>query len=269
MKKIISCIIALIAPLALAAHAAAEQSVIDDITDRGKLRVGLSSFVPWAMRDKDGAFVGFEPDVAAKLAEDMGVELEIVPTAWDGIIPSLLAGKFDLIVSGMSVKPARNLQVNFTIPYQRHGMDLFASKQIASGMSSLEDFNKPEIVFALRRGSTPVEFVQKHLPKAQIRQFDDEATARLDVVNGRSHAMAAMSPQPAHSVADFPDKLYRPLAGKTLTREPAAMALRKGDPDALNFLNNWITLHTENGWLQSRYNYWFGTRDWASLIADK
>ena len=280
MKRIIPCIIALIAlalafvfvfspALAPAPQPASAQSVIDDITDRGKLRVGLSSFVPWAMRDKDGAFVGFEPDVAAKLAEDMGVELEIIPTAWDGIIPALLAGKFDLIVSGMSVKPARNLQVNFTIPYQRHGMDLFANKKLAGGLSSMEDFNKPEIVFALRRGSTPVEFVQKHFPEAQIRQFDDEATARLDVINGRSHAMAAMSPQPAHSVADFPDKLYRPLEGKTLTREPAAMALRKGDPDALNFLNNWITLRTEDGWLQERHNYWFATRDWTSLIADK
>lgn len=268
MKKIISCIIALLFPLAVSAQAAAQDSVIDDILERGKLRVGLSSFVPWAMRDKNGAFVGFEPDVAAKLAEDMGVELELVPTAWDGIIPALLAGKFDLIVSGMSVKPARNLRVNFTIPYQRHGMDLFASKEIAGGMSSLEDFNKPEITFALRRGSTPVEFVQKNLPKAQIRQFDDEATARQDVVNGKSHAMVAMSPQPAHSVADFPDKLYRPLEGKTLTREPAAMALRKGDPDALNFLNNWITLRTEDGWLQSRHDYWFATRDWATLIAD-
>lgn len=264
MKRLASVIIAC---FALASPAQA-QSVLDDIAERGKLRVGLSTFVPWAMRDKSGNFIGFEPDVAAKLAEDMGVELEIVPTAWDGIIPSLLSRKFDLIVGGMSVTPARNLQVNFTIPYQYHGMDLFASKSLAGGLSSLADFNKPEIVFALRRGSTPVEFVKKTFPKAQIRQFDDEATAQLDVVNGRSHAMAAMSPQPAQTVADYPDKVYRPMQGKTLTREPAAIALRKGDADALNFLNNWITLRTEDGFLKERSDYWFGTRDWSSLIAE-
>ena len=148
-------------------------------------------------------------------------------------------------------------------------MDLFASKELAAGLSTLEDFNKPDIVFALRRGSTPVQFVKKTFPNAQIRQFDDEATAQLDVINGRSHAMAAMSPQPAHSVAKYPQKIFRPFDGKILTREPAAMALRKGDGDALNFLNNWITLRTEDGWLKERSDYWFGTRDWASLIADE
>ena len=80
---------------------AAAQSVIDGILERGKLVIGLSTFVPWAMRAKDGSLIGFEIDVGNKLAEDMGVEAEFVPTAWDGIIPGLLAKKFDVIVGGM------------------------------------------------------------------------------------------------------------------------------------------------------------------------
>jgi polar amino acid transport system substrate-binding protein len=79
--------------------------------------VGLSTFVPWAMRAKSGELIGFEIDVARKLAEDMGVEVEFQPTAFDGIIPALIAKKFDLIITGMALKPKRNLQVNFSRPY--------------------------------------------------------------------------------------------------------------------------------------------------------
>ena len=64
---------------------------------RGVLRVGMSAFIPWAMQDKSGNFVGFEIDVANRVAQDMGVEAEFIPTKWSGIIPALLTGKFDII----------------------------------------------------------------------------------------------------------------------------------------------------------------------------
>ncbi len=80
-----------------------KSSIIDKVIRKGKLRVGLASFVPWAMQDKKGEWVGFEVDVAKQLAEDMGVKIELVPTKWEGLIPSLLTGKFDLIIAGMPV----------------------------------------------------------------------------------------------------------------------------------------------------------------------
>ena len=73
----------------------------------------MGIFVPWAMRDKQGKLVGFEVDVAEKMAKDIGIEAEIIPTNWDGIIPALQAKKFDVIIGGMSITPKRNLSVNF------------------------------------------------------------------------------------------------------------------------------------------------------------
>ena len=75
------------------------ESALEAIKKRGTLRIGLSTFVPWAMRDKKGDLIGFEIDVGKRVAADMGVEVEHIPTAWDGIIPALLAGKFDVILS--------------------------------------------------------------------------------------------------------------------------------------------------------------------------
>ena len=79
----------------------AASSVIETIKKRGTLRVGMATFVPWAMRDKQGNLIGFEIDVATQLAADMEVKIQFVPTAWSGIIPALLAKKFDVIVGGM------------------------------------------------------------------------------------------------------------------------------------------------------------------------
>ena len=77
------------------------ESVLEDIQKRGSLRVGMATFVPWAMRDKEWNLIGFEFDVATKVAADMGVDVEFVPTAWSGIIPALIAKKFDVIIGGM------------------------------------------------------------------------------------------------------------------------------------------------------------------------
>ena len=243
----------------------ASAELLDDIAASGKLRVGMSSFQPWAMRDKSGAFVGFEPDVARALADDLGAELEIVPTKWDGILPALLAGKFHLIVSGMSVTPARNLKINFTVPYARSGLELVANRTQAAGMESLSDFNRSDVVIAMRRGVSGLDAVRRLLPEAEIRQFDDEAACRQEVINGSAHAWISAAPAPAYAAADHPDKLTLPLPG-VFAGSVEAFGVRKGDPDALNFLNNWIRVREESGWLQERHDYWFKTRAWADQI---
>ena len=84
------------------------------IEQSGTLRVGMSTFAPWAMRDKQGALIGFEIDVARRLATDNGWQVEFVPTAWDGIIPSLLAKKYDVIIGGLTITPEREKSVRFT-----------------------------------------------------------------------------------------------------------------------------------------------------------
>ncbi|WP_319522251.1 transporter substrate-binding domain-containing protein [uncultured Desulfosarcina sp.] len=251
------------APGAMAADS--NDSVVEQVIQRGVLRVGMSTFVPWAMKDKTGKLIGFEIDVATRLAKDMGVKVEFVPTKWSGIIPALLTGKFDVIIGGMGVLPSRNLKVNFTDPYDYTGMSMVASKKMAVGMTALEDYNKPGVIIAARLGSTAVTATKKYLPKAEIRMFDDEAQAYQEVINGRVHAVVGSAPTPAFQAIKNPDKLFMPFKD-TFTREPIGFAVRKGDVDTLNFFNNWIGYVAAEGWLKERKSYWFETRDWESQI---
>lgn len=160
---------------------ASETPNLDKINERGTLRVGMSTFVPWAMRDKQGDLIGFEIDVAERLAADSGWKVEFVPTAWDGIIPALLAKKFDVIIGGMSVTPERSKSVLFTTPYSHSGVQVAANKELASGFSEMSDFNSRRVKIAARRGAFTVQVAREAFPKAKILQFDDDAQAFQEV----------------------------------------------------------------------------------------
>ncbi len=244
---------------------AAKGGAVEQILQRGVLRVGFSTFVPWAMQDKKGEFIGFEIDVARRLAQDMGVAVQFEPTQWSGIIPALLSGKFDIIIGGMGIQPQRGLKVNFTIPYEYSGMSLVADKQKAAKFKSLADFDRPDVILAIRQGTTAVDAAKKYMPKAQQRLFEQEAQTIQEVLSGRAHAVVASDPFPAFQALKYPDKLVLPMA-EPFTKEPIAFAVRKGDPDFLNFLDGWIRMVTDEGWLTERHNYWFRTDKWKDQV---
>ncbi len=242
------------------------ESVIDQVRSRGTLRVGISTFMPRAMKDKNGKLIGFDVDVANKIAEDLGVKPELILTDWDAIIPSLLLGKFDVIISGLIVTPARNLTVNFSDPYATDGVGMAANAKLAAGFNAFEDFNKPSIKIAVRRGATPyIALVRKLFPQAVMLEFDDDDLALKEVLAGKAHAVLSGEPRPTFWCMDHRDTLIKPF-NSTLTVDLRAIALRKGDADSLNFFNNWIRVRTNDGWLRECEEYWFKSRKWADLI---
>lgn len=241
------------------------ESTVEQVLKRGVLRVGMSTFVPWAMKDKTGELVGFEIDVAKRLARDMGVEVEFIPTKWSGIIPALLTGKFDIIIGGMGIRPERNIKVNFSNPYDYTGMSIVAHRELAAGFNSLEDFNRQDVSIAARIGTTAAESAKKFCPDAGLKLFDDESQAVQELLNGRVHALIASAPLPAFQAIKYPEKLFLPL-DENFTREPIGFAVVKGDVDTLNYLNSWITVVESEGWLKERKHYWFETKDWENLL---
>lgn len=258
-------VLACLLPLAAPAHAQpAPDSTIAKIEKRGTLMVGIATFVPWAMRDSQGQLIGFEVDVAKKLAADLGVKLEFVPTAWDGIIPALLADKFDVIMGGLTITTQRNLTVNFSAPYDYGGTSLAVTKSMQKGFK-LSDLNSPDITMSCRRASTACSNLAEFFPKATLRQFDDDTAVTQEVLNGNAQAFGATEPHPSQAVAANPDKLF---LGNTQDQElntrPEAFGLRKGDVDTLNVLDNWVLINAK--FFHDRHHYWFETQDWQPLV---
>lgn len=261
----------LLLSLSTAGYAASVQqdiaagSTIEAVKKKGVLKVGMDIFQPWAMKDKTGKLIGFEIDVATRLAADMGVQVEFVPTAWSGIIPALLTGKFDVIIGGMGITAQRALQVNFSDPYDYSGMSIVAHKGLAAGFNSLESFNRADVQIAVKLGTSAVAAAKKFLPKATLRMFDTEPQAYQELRNGKVHAVVGSAPRPAYEAVEYGDSLFLPIQ-EAFTREPIGFALRKGDPDTLAFFNSWITIVALEGWLKERHDYWFATKDWAGMV---
>ena len=239
--------------------------LLEDVKKRGVLRVGMSTFVPWAMNDKEGNLIGFEIDVATALAEELGVKVEFVPTKWSGIIPALLTGKFDIIIGGMGITEERAKKVDFTDPYDYSGMSLVASRKKAPGFTKLEDFNKSEILIAARLGTTAAEAAKKSFPNAQLKLFDDEAQAIQELLTDRVHAVVASSPLPEFQAIKYSSRFYLPV-NDTFTKEPIGFAFRKDEESLKKYCNDWIKKRWADGFLAERKQYWFRTRDWEKRV---
>ena len=240
-------------------------SVIEEVQDRGTLRVGLGLFPPGSACNADGELVGFEIDVATQIAKDMGVEIAFVPTNWNYIIPSLIAEEFDLI-SGMTILPHRNLTVNFTAPYNATGIYLVANTAASADLETLADFNRAAVTIATRRGASSIPAIRNVFPHATLRLFDADTEVLQAVVAGEVHAVAAFATARTRWAEAHPETLQVPFE-EPFASVVLAWAVRKGDLDTLNFFNSWITANTANGWLEQRRQYWFESREWEDQVA--
>ena len=83
--------------------------------------------------------------------------------------------------------------------------------------------------------------------------------------SGRADVMFSSAPLPAFEVLRNPDKLYQPSTD-AFYRQPVGMVIRKGDPDSLNVLDNWIRTVEAEGWLPERRHFWFKTTDWEAQL---
>ncbi|MDP6058788.1 MAG: transporter substrate-binding domain-containing protein, partial [Pirellulaceae bacterium] len=200
-----------------------------------------------------------------RLAKDAGWGVEFVPTAFDGIIPGLLAGKFDVIITGMAQTQKRNLTVNFTIPYQHFISAIAANAKLIAGMTSYEDLNRPDVSIASRRGGFSKDILAAAFPKATFRWFDDDAQVFQEVINGKAHVGFGPEPKPTFFVLQYGNILIQPewsVGNSPVKSIPGAFAIRKGDYDFMNFLNNWITQRQDDGWMKERRNFWFASMGW-------
>jgi len=243
-----------------------QKSHLQKIQKRGELRVGFESgYVPFEMTDKKGNFIGFDMDYGRRLAKDMKVKFVPVNTAWDGIIPSLMTDKFDIIMGGMTITQERNLSINFADPYIVVGQTILLNKKHEGVVKSFKDLNDPKYILTSRQGTTGEQAIKKYIPKATYKAFESEAEAGLEVINGKADAMVYDLPFCGYLYASQgKDKTV--FLSDPFTFEPLAWGINQGDPDFLNFLNNFLRQTKGDGFYQRTYDKWITGSDWKKEI---
>jgi polar amino acid transport system substrate-binding protein len=243
-----------------------KESTLERIVQNGELRVGFESgYVPFEMTDKKGNFIGFDMDYGRRLAKSMGVKFVPINTAWDGIIPALMTNKFDIIMGGMTITQERNLKINFVEPYIVVGQSILLNINLKDKVTSYKDLNNPKYIVTSRMGTTGEQAIKKYVPKATYKGFESEAEAGLEVINGKADALIYDLP--------FCGFLYGSQGqGKTVflsdpfTYEPLAWAINKGDPDFLNYLNNFLRQSKGDGFYDQLYEKWITGTSWKKEL---
>jgi polar amino acid transport system substrate-binding protein len=263
----------------------AEDSTLNGVLERGRLRVGFEvGYMPFEMIDKRGGlrqralrpgderrggqharFIGFDVDIAREMAKALGVDFVPVNTRWTSIIPALNVGRFDIIISGMSITEERKRKVDFSDPYMTIGQTVLLNKKHAGVISSYEQLNDPQYMVTSKPGTTGEEAVQKLLPQATYKPFDTELQAATEVMEGRADAFIYDLPYNATFYAMQGSENLE-LLDDPFTTESLAWAIRKNDPDFLKWLNGFLAEIKEDGRYEKIYNKWFQSNEWFKYV---
>ena len=245
--------------------ATVHQGTLKRVLETQTLRVGVSLFTPWTMKNKKGELIGFEIDVAKQLAKDLGVKVELKPYDWEDIIPALHKKNIDIIVAGITITPQRALQVSFSQPYANSGVGLATNIRLTKDFTGLKDLNHSAINLAAISKTVSADLVGRVFPKANLKLYTNSQEAIQALLEGEVHGYVEHNPIPTFLAIDHPQKIDGPLS-RPLLQTYAGFAVNHGNQEFLNFLNAWITAHEADGWLDSTQNYWFESVDWRAEV---
>lgn len=268
MKKLLSTAVMAFAlfsaPLASADNHASK-STLQSVVNSGELKVCFDAgYMPFEMKSKSGDFIGFDIDLGKLMAKQMDVKFVPVNTAWDGIIPTLLTGKCDVIMGGMTITAKRNLKVNFADPYVVIGQSILLNPKHEGKIKSYKDLNSEDFTIVTKLGTTGEQAVKSKIGKAKLNLFETQADAVLEVANDKADAFIYDLPFNAIYVAQNKGKVSH--LSEPFTYEPLGWAIRQGDPDFLNFLNNFLRQIKGDGSYDRIYKKWFESDSWLKQV---
>ena len=199
-----------------------------------------ADYPPHAYVDESGKPAGFDVEALDWIAEEMGFEVVHQPTAWDGIVSSLLAEKIDMVFSGMSITEERKEKVNFTIPYW--SIDQAISVRSDSDLNAIEIF-MGDYTVGTQRGCTAAMWIEDNLinqelfPKDSLKLYEGLSLAVQDVLNGRVDAAMMDDVMVEDAIRKGMDIK---VIGTIKTGEEYGVAVRKDDSELLELLNEGI-----------------------------
>ena len=174
-----------------AAILAAGSLLVSDAAQAETFRVGMEcTYAPFNYKNTEGELVGYDVDVAKGVASLLGAELEFVCQEWDGMIPALLANKFDLVIASMSITEKRLKRMDFSSPYRFSTGQLVGSDKIDTKLFD-DDGNPIPASFkglkvGIERATTYSHWFEEVLPDADVVLYDSNEALYLDLRNGRT-----------------------------------------------------------------------------------
>ena len=219
------------------------------------VRIGVEgAYPPFSWVTPDGELKGFDIDIAKALVAAMGAEVKLIPQDWDGIIPALLARKYDAIVASMSITEERKKKVAFSDKYYNTPGKFVCKK------GAMKDFTRAEVAQATKGKSIAVQratihdrFVTEQGGEGvKVKRYGTQDDAYLDLVAGRVDMLLADSVAIDDGFLKKPEGKDFQFIGPDLSEveyfgEGAGIAIRKQDTDLVEMFNKAIQKIRQDG----------------------
>jgi len=215
--------------------------------------VSDTSFVPFEFKE-DGEYVGFDIDLIHAIADEAGFKINFETTNFDGIIPGLQTGQFDIAVAGIGITEERAEKIDYSDPYYESGLHLAVAEDNDS-IDGIEDLDGMTV--ATRLGSTSAAFIEENIEGAEANQYEQLDQAYLAVENGSVDAILYDAPNVAYYIqTDGEGKLK--MVGDLYQAEDYGIAISQGNEELVEAINEALETLQENGEYDDIHKKWFG-----------
>lgn len=235
-----------------------EENALKTIQKNGELTVGImGTYAPYNYMNDKKEYDGFDVDIAKELAKRLGIKAKFVAQDFSGLIPGLQKGKFDMLVSQVTITPERQKQIDFTKPYITNEVKVIV-KESNTKIKSSDDFKGKTIGVGL--GTNDEAYLRNDLmPKVgnfKINTYDDVITTLKDLDAGRIDAtinnVYALKP----IVEENGYKIK--AVGDAIKADKAAVAVKKGNTELVDALNDALAEMKKDGKYKEIFVKWFG-----------
>jgi polar amino acid transport system substrate-binding protein len=217
-----------------------------------------AAFPPFEYLDEEtGELTGFDLDLMRAIGQELGMEVVIKNVSWDGIIPGLLSGNYNVIASGMTITDERKEVVNFSEPYINAGL-VIITRAGEDRINGPEDLAGKQL--AVQINSTgdlaATKMQEDEGGNISIKRFNQATDPFLELKNGAADAVVMDLPVAGAQIKANPG-VYK-IIGEAFTTEEYGLALRKSDTELLEKVNNALATLKTNGKYDELYKEYFG-----------
>jgi polar amino acid transport system substrate-binding protein len=240
--------------------------VVDRILKNQTLVVGTSANQPpLTAKNKKGDIIGFDVDLAKAMAEAMGVKLRIKVIPFPELLPALESQKIDMVLSGMTIVPKRNLKIAFVGPYLVSGKGILTKLTTLAAAQDPNDLNKSDLTLAALKDSTSEAFAKGVAPKAKLVTTETLDQALRLLFDDKVDVLVA--DYPFCAVAAFKYENEDLVAGEArFTFEPLGVGIAGDDPLLVNWVENFMIRIKGTGHLEMLTNRWFKDASWVNQL---
>ena len=256
----------LLAAVAVTAIAPASADVLDDIRERGVLRVGVAELTPFVVRTEEDGLIGYEIDNTARLAADLGVDVEYKEVAFCDLKSAVAGGDVDIIASGYSMTDPRREVLDFSLPYHRTAYHVVVSKEAAEKAAKTADtvkgLNASNFKLAYIIGGVSGDVAVANFPDADLKGYSARSGSFDDVLAGKLDGVVSSDPFYQYVVAADPDRFVVIRQDDPLHMTIEAFAVKKGEDALLDVLNEWVVERDQDGFSEALRKKWFESTEW-------